>query len=308
MRSEQLLQLICIVEEKSISKAAIKLHIAQSTLSISMKNLEKELGVEIFRKQGRHITLTPMGEEIYRRVMVICQELTELKNITEKIKEEKHILSVANAFSLLGNDTIIDIYNCNKKNIVNLKLEDCAIGRIIENVTRGISELGVVRFPKYKEEVFRRILDLNSLVYEKLALENVCVVVGKANPLYYIDSDKIDIEHIKKFKYVTHLTESMDMIWTSFLNDLNITDIKMSLASLGGVMETIRKTDLAFIDTRKDHTHQEWYNDIRYIEISPPIECELGYIKLKGTNLSDIGKLYIEQIKKRIKNWNEAKQ
>ncbi|MBQ6701721.1 MAG: LysR family transcriptional regulator [Clostridia bacterium] len=58
---------LAIARCKSITKAAEVLCICQSSISIRLQNLEKELGEELFVRQKGHreITLTPMGEEFY---------------------------------------------------------------------------------------------------------------------------------------------------------------------------------------------------------------------------------------------------
>ena len=45
------------------TQAAAELHIAQPSLSYSIKELEKELGVKLFEKDSRHIRLTAYGEQ-----------------------------------------------------------------------------------------------------------------------------------------------------------------------------------------------------------------------------------------------------
>lgn len=303
MRTEQLEQLIAIIRRSSFSLAAADLHMAQSTLSISMKNLEKELGITIFRRQGRTVVLTPEGEEVYRRAMVIRQELDSLSHISHEVQKNRYALSVSNSFSLLGGDTITDIYTEHKENILSLKIEDCAINRIIANVSSGKSELGILRFPQYKYELLSRLLEANNLEYIKKCTENACIVVGKNNPLYHIENDCIDIEHIRKYTFATHFSESVDMIWNGFLSDLGITDIRLSLASVGALMDALRTTDLAFIDTKKDNTRLSWYKDIRYIELRPAVVCELGFVKQKGSNLSVLGQMYMNHFDDRVTAW-----
>lgn len=65
MRLEQLSYLIEITRRHSISKAAETLHISQPALSASVKSLETELGIALFKRTNRGIFLTAEGEKIH---------------------------------------------------------------------------------------------------------------------------------------------------------------------------------------------------------------------------------------------------
>lgn len=65
MNLSQLYYFRSIVEEGSYSACADKLFVAQSTLSLSISNLEKELGASLLRKKRNGVMLTPEGQEFY---------------------------------------------------------------------------------------------------------------------------------------------------------------------------------------------------------------------------------------------------
>ena len=71
MKFEQLEQLVKIKECGSISKAAVELHVAQSTLSTSVKNLEEELGCKLIERANKGVTLTSAGTEVYNQSKAI---------------------------------------------------------------------------------------------------------------------------------------------------------------------------------------------------------------------------------------------
>ena len=57
MNWNQLQYVLTIVQEKNITKAAQKLYLSQPSLSMSLKNLEEELGVEIFERKKESLNL-----------------------------------------------------------------------------------------------------------------------------------------------------------------------------------------------------------------------------------------------------------
>jgi DNA-binding transcriptional LysR family regulator len=58
---------VAVVEEGQITRAAIKLHIAQPALSQAVAQLESELGVQLLIRHARGVTLTSAGERFYEK-------------------------------------------------------------------------------------------------------------------------------------------------------------------------------------------------------------------------------------------------
>ena len=71
---------LMVAREESITRAAEILHITQPTLSRQLSQLEEELGVKLFERGARRITLTNEGILLRRR----AEELTLLADKTEK--------------------------------------------------------------------------------------------------------------------------------------------------------------------------------------------------------------------------------
>ena len=65
MNWNQLQYIVTTAQEKSITKAAKKLFISQPSLTLSIQNLEKELGVELFERNRGSFTLTYAGQLYY---------------------------------------------------------------------------------------------------------------------------------------------------------------------------------------------------------------------------------------------------
>ena len=81
MTLQQLNYAITIAETGSMNRAAEKLYIAQPSLSASMQELEKELGISIFNRGGRGVTLTPEGQEF---ILYANQVYGQYRNLLEK--------------------------------------------------------------------------------------------------------------------------------------------------------------------------------------------------------------------------------
>ncbi|MBO6092379.1 MAG: LysR family transcriptional regulator [Oscillospiraceae bacterium] len=86
---------LAVVREGTISAAAEALHVSQPALSRQMKDLEEELGVTLFQRGSRRITLTEEGMILRKRAeeMLRLMQLTEaeLTQARDTITGEIHI-------------------------------------------------------------------------------------------------------------------------------------------------------------------------------------------------------------------------
>ena len=81
MTLTQLRYAITVANSYSMNEAARNLFISQPSLSAAIKELEEEVGIEVFRRTNRGISVTPEGEEFigYARQVVEQYNLIENK-------------------------------------------------------------------------------------------------------------------------------------------------------------------------------------------------------------------------------------
>ena len=81
MLLKQMKYFITVVDCHSFTEAAEQCFISQSAISQQIKSLEKELGIRLFERNKRQLSLTPAGEYFYRHRKVILDEIEELKTL-----------------------------------------------------------------------------------------------------------------------------------------------------------------------------------------------------------------------------------
>lgn len=91
-----LLMLAKVIELKSVSGAASVLGIPRSTVSRKINKLETELGIKLLRKNTRQITVTDLGNEIYKHALAIQNEINLVRAILGGRRQEPQgVLRVA---------------------------------------------------------------------------------------------------------------------------------------------------------------------------------------------------------------------
>ncbi|MCB6184611.1 LysR family transcriptional regulator [Leeia sp. TBRC 13508] len=82
MTLTELRYILAVATTRHFGRAADACYVSQPTLSVAVKKLEEELGVQIFERNGE-ITLTPLGEQIIQQAQRVLEEADSLKQIAK---------------------------------------------------------------------------------------------------------------------------------------------------------------------------------------------------------------------------------
>lgn len=183
MTLQQLKYIIKIVECGSITEAAKQLFITQPSLSAAVKELEKELGIEIFNRTTKGVSLTIDGTEFlsYARQIIEQTELMEERYMGKKPTKRlcsistQHYAFAVNAFVELLLDLNVEEYE--------FTLRETRTYEIIEDVKNFRSEIGIIYFSDFNEKVLNKLLKENHLVFNVLFEASPHVFVSTKHPL-----------------------------------------------------------------------------------------------------------------------------
>ena len=92
MDFKQLRSFVALVDYQNFSRAAEKLHIAQSSVSTHLAQLEKELGVRLVNRTTKTIEVTQAGQRVYRYATQILEMLHHIQQSCSG--KSKHILRI----------------------------------------------------------------------------------------------------------------------------------------------------------------------------------------------------------------------
>jgi LysR family transcriptional activator of glutamate synthase operon len=90
MELRQLKYFIEVAKVEHFSMAAETLHVAQSALSRQIGLLEKELGVELFAREGRNVKLTLIGKMFADQAMIALKAIDNATQLIEEYLDPEH--------------------------------------------------------------------------------------------------------------------------------------------------------------------------------------------------------------------------
>ncbi|MCI7678054.1 MAG: LysR family transcriptional regulator [Streptococcus orisratti] len=202
MRIQQLHYIIKIVETGSMNEAAKQLFITQPSLSNAVRDLEREMGIEIFIRNPKGITLTKDGVEFlsYARQIIeqtaLLEERYKSKTTTRELfsVSAQHYAFVVNAFVSLLKGTDMSQYE--------LFLRETRTYEIIDDVKNFRSEIGVLFLNSYNRDVLTKLFDDSHLTYTSLFRARPHIFVSKFNPL--ADRQMVSLEDLEDFPYLSY--------------------------------------------------------------------------------------------------------
>lgn len=88
MTLQELRFLIALAKEKHFHKASQICFVSQPTLSIAIRKLENELGIELFERHRNSVRITAAGQDIVTRAKRILAEVDEIKQLALADKDQ----------------------------------------------------------------------------------------------------------------------------------------------------------------------------------------------------------------------------
>lgn len=183
MTLQQLRYLIAVAENGSMNSAAQALYVSQSNLSTAIKELEGELGITIFTRSNRGVTLTNDGTELlgYARQVIEQADMLEARYT----KGDRGTLRLAVStqhyhFSLQAFINVAEELDASKYDLI---LREAATHEIIEDVRTFRSEIGIIYLDDFNGRVLGRALDEAGLTFTPLFEAQAHVFVGENHPL-----------------------------------------------------------------------------------------------------------------------------
>lgn len=149
MEMKQLVYFITVVQAGTISGAAKKLHLSQPPLSMQMRLLEEELGVQLFERGARRITLTECGKLFYERALSITHLAEHAKEEVQDLSSQNGGLLRIGLISSASRYMVGEVLEGFRRGYPNVRMEfmEANTYRLLEMLLENTLEMAVVRTP-----------------------------------------------------------------------------------------------------------------------------------------------------------------
>ncbi|WP_028263303.1 LysR family transcriptional regulator [Atopobium fossor] len=192
MNLQQLRYIIAIAESGSMNSVAKTHFIAQSSLSVAVKDLEQELGITIFTRTSKGIRVTREGVEFlgYARQVVEQADLLQSRYAghPDQLKQRLSISSQHYAFVVRA---FTEFVRTQEGSGFDFILRETRTTNIINDVADFRSDIGILFLSSYNEQALRRRFDENNLKFASLYKAKPHVFVRKDHPLAALPSIKV---------------------------------------------------------------------------------------------------------------------
>lgn len=295
MTLQQLKYALTIADCGSMNEAAKQLFISQPSLSETMKELETEIGLDIFLRSNRGIVITPEGEEFlgYARQVTEQFGLLQSKYIDKKVKEK---FSVSTQHYTFAVKAFVETVKQIGMEQYEFAVHETTTISVIENVKNFKSEIGVLYENDFNEKVLNKMFKENGLEFVELFSCDTFVYLWSGHPL--AKQDVITMEELDEYPCLSfdqgknnslYLAEEMKSTY-EYRRLIKANDRATLLNLMIGLNAYTLCSGIICEDLNG--------NDYKAVPLKETEKMRIGYIKRKGAKVSHIGELYIEELKK----------
>jgi DNA-binding transcriptional LysR family regulator len=294
MTLQQLRYAITIADCNSMNKAAQALFISQPSLSASIKDLENEIGITIYKRTNRGITITPEGDEFlgYARQVAEQYELINQRYVDKKSVKKKFSVSTQHySFAVKAFVEMVKQFGMDE---YEFAVHETKTYEVIENVKNFKSELGILYLNDFNKKVITKILKENKLVFKELFQCKTYVYLWKGNPL--AQKDLITMEDLEEYPCLS-FDQGMNNSFYFAEEVLSANVYKKIIkandrATLLNLMVGLNAYTLCSGIICEELNG----NDYKAIPLDSDEVMSIGYITRKNTSLSQLGHKYVDEL------------
>ncbi|WP_164545637.1 LysR family transcriptional regulator [Paenibacillus albus] len=277
-----------VCEHMHFTRAAEQLGISQPTLSYQIKLLEDEIGVPLFNRIGKKITMTASGDILSKYCLQIFGALSGFRNEMNELRQmERGELSIA---VLIGeiNEFVSGLIGDFSRNHPNMKIRLLGTEDVVEPIVNEDADIGVTILLKDYDDRFAKIP-----IYE----EDFYFVMRDDHPMSkhaQIEFDQIRNEDLIMFPMTYRCRQMLDAVSSGLGFKLQP---KIETTTINSLLKLIQTGAGVTILSRTLLHLYERQGLVAIPVVNPSLTREIGIVYLKEKYLETAVKELINLIK-----------
>ena len=296
MTLQQLNYVITISECGSLNKAAEILYVAQPSLTGAVKELEKELGITIFNRSGRGVTLTNDGTEFLlyaRQVYAQYKELLEKYGKAGNLKKKFGVSTQHYSFAVKAFVEMVKTFDTSK---YEFAIRETKTKEVIDDVSTMRSEIGILYLSDFNRKALLKILSSQQLEFHSIIHCKPYVYLWKGHPL--AKQKSITLPELQQYPCLSfEQGESSSFYYAE--------EILSTCEYPRIIKANDRATMLNLMIGLNGYTlcsgiicEELNGSDYRAVPLHAEENMMIGYVSRKGMSVSALGQQYLEEIRK----------
>ena len=290
----QLKYVIAIDEECSMRKAADRLYVSQPGLSSAVRDLENELGIQIFERVHNGVVTTAAGASFIAYARNAVEQFEKVEEKYLNARNERPTFSVSMQHYTIAVDAFIDTVREYDLDEYQYFIRETQTSEVIEDVKTMKSEVGVIALSDFNKNTFKKIFADASLEFHELFSRDTYVYLSHDHPL--ADREELSLEELQD--YPCMVFDQGDN--TSFYyreEALATYDYKkiISTNERAASIELMLGLDGYAVGAAM-LGEGETSSGIKVIKLKEEETLTFGYITRKGAQLSEMGETFVDKL------------
>ncbi len=309
MTLQQLHYAITIAERGSFNKAAEVLYISQPSLTSSVRELEKELGITIFNRSGRGVTLTQDGAEFLLYARQVYSQYETLMDKYGKAQNLKKKFGVSTQHYSFAVKAFVELVKSFDTLEYDFAIRETQTKDVIADVSTLKSEIGILYLNDFNRAAITKLLRTAGLEAHHLIDCRAYVYLWSGHPL--AGKKSIRFEELRDYPCLSFEQGDTSSFYFSeeilstceYPRTIKANDRATMLNLMIGLNGYTLCSGIICKELNGDNYIAVPFEDESLMENSA---MEIVYITKKNSILSNTGEQYIKEIKKYLQNASDS--
>lgn len=301
MRIQQLEYLERIVESGSINEASKRLFLTQPSLSNAVKELENEMGIQIFQRSSGGISLTAEGREFMTYSKQILDQVNLMNERYKNGQQRKQSFSVSAQHYAFVVHAFVELIKSVNANEYQFTLRETETQNIFNDLAQFKSELGILYTNGFNQKIMQRLFKENNLVFTPLFVAKPHIFVSRYNPL--TSKSSVNLSDLEDYPYLSYEQGEVNSFYFS-------EEILSTLSHKKTIKVSDRATIFNLMVGLNGYTISSGIissklNDDKIVAIPLNVDDDItmGWLKHRQVELSPLAERYLTMLKEHIKGY-----